>query len=679
MENQKEMLYWIELCGFDRTHADYGVSETLGKIPQRVDGFVLLFANLEFYHEFVLDGDETLLSINDCAYGGKKRYGDRVDMRWTKGQLKGLISALHKAGKKVFATVFDGIEFPTENPFANENQTVFQLSSDGSGSPVCDLTADLADGTPYASFLGGKIRETLGYYGFDGVHLADGICSWRLPLQIGNYAPDRLLAFAESIEDGKKAGKIRRIANENAAIGKTYRKRSEKIWNGFREEWIEFCSKRWAERFGLLVAELPEKTIIVMNAAWTRDPFEAKYRYGFDLTRVDFSRISAYIFNDVNRKITPKEDNCGFYIAAEEYKYYENEAPATTLVTKGALDSLYGGNARNGKGGKPFYSLVPIRDNNEKWDVLRSCKQSFTAKVYRKNNSFSFDGEYARTGAGNLYCLSTGVEGAEWEFIAKVERDACLPIEKPLGFCFLFSQNAQNAETSRYVRMREWSAFRWLKETQTAGLPVYTVASFRSLDKAEMPLVCFNVDAFSNEEKAKLEIYRKQPLVVFAEENPLNRTPDQILQGGDVCCFIFNAEKIQTQSIGEKLSKNSRKRQKEAAAGIWIKNLGYKKRERMQTVRAVKILNERFGFVSATRGVMVNAVKDGETVRLILDNPNSFGVTTRLTGKLLKNATGIELLYGDFQTAKNGVNVFVEGHGVNVVTVKTAGDGSRSR
>ncbi|MBQ4268682.1 MAG: hypothetical protein IJB97_03415, partial [Clostridia bacterium] len=191
MKKRKEMLYWIELCGFDRAQADYGVSETLQKIPQAVDGFVFLFANLEFYHEFRLDGDETLLSINDCAYGGKKRYGENDGMRWTKGQLKGLISALHKAGKKAFATVFDGIEFPTKNPFANENQTVFQLSSDGGGSPVCDLTADLADGTPYAAFLGKKIRETIEYYGFDGVHLADGVCSWRLPLQIGNYAPDR--------------------------------------------------------------------------------------------------------------------------------------------------------------------------------------------------------------------------------------------------------------------------------------------------------------------------------------------------------------------------------------------------------------------------------------------------------------------------------------------------------
>ena len=77
MSGQKmENLYWIELCGFDKSKKDYGVESLLNDIPQPVDGFVLLFANLEFYHEFVLDGDDTLLSINDCVYGGKKRFGN---------------------------------------------------------------------------------------------------------------------------------------------------------------------------------------------------------------------------------------------------------------------------------------------------------------------------------------------------------------------------------------------------------------------------------------------------------------------------------------------------------------------------------------------------------------------------------------------------------------------------
>ena len=68
MENQKQNLYWIELCGFDKTKADYGVGKLLKSIGQAVDGFVILFANLEFYHEFTIESDDALLSINDCVY-----------------------------------------------------------------------------------------------------------------------------------------------------------------------------------------------------------------------------------------------------------------------------------------------------------------------------------------------------------------------------------------------------------------------------------------------------------------------------------------------------------------------------------------------------------------------------------------------------------------------------------
>ena len=340
MKNQKQNLYWIELCGFDKTKADYGVGELLKSIPQAVDGFVILFANLEFYHEFTADSDDVLLSINECAYGGKKRFGEERSMRWSKGQLKDLILTLHGLGKSVYATVFDGIEFPTKNPFANENQTVFQLSYDGCGSPVCDLTSNLANGAPYASFLGQKIRETVQFYGFDGVHFADGISSWRLPLQINNYSPERLLAFSKYLaESGEDSGaeRVKKLADTALKIGAEYRKRSEKIWKDYRKDWIEFLSKLWAERFALLVLEIPEDIKIIINAAWTRDPFEAKYRYGFDFNLLDFSRIFAYVYNDVNRKITPKEDSCGFHISSDEYRYYENEAPAATETPAEAI------------------------------------------------------------------------------------------------------------------------------------------------------------------------------------------------------------------------------------------------------------------------------------------------------------------------------------------------------
>ena len=171
-------------------------------------------------------------------------------------------------------------------------------------------------------------------------------------------------------------------------------------------------------------------------------------------------------------------------------------------------------------------------------------------------------------------------------------------------------------------------------------------------------------------EKAELETFDKTPLVIFAEENPLKRKPSQIICGGDISCYIFNAKPFADTCVGEKKSGNSRKRQREAAAGIWIKNLGYKKRNRTQICKAVKILNNRFGFYNATGGVMVTAVDCGDTLRLLLDNPNADSVYTVVTGGALKSAKNIAAEYGELQIKKNGVCGFVEGQGINVLTVK---------
>ena len=49
---EKDKYYWIELCGFDKSSDDFGVERLLASIPQNVTGFVILFANIEFYNDF---------------------------------------------------------------------------------------------------------------------------------------------------------------------------------------------------------------------------------------------------------------------------------------------------------------------------------------------------------------------------------------------------------------------------------------------------------------------------------------------------------------------------------------------------------------------------------------------------------------------------------------------------
>ena len=653
----KEKLYWIELCAFDKDKKDFGIENMLQHIPQRVDGFVILFANVQFYHAFVNTGKEYNLTLNDCIYGGAGRFAGREDLLWTNFQLKEFVGKVHSFGLKVYATVFDFVGGDKEDKLLKDNNTIYQYSSDGVKNPIVDLTASLLDGSSYAVALGQKVSEVIEFYGFDGAHFGDGISSRRLPLQVTCYSPERLKEFACFVNDANKSKQILKIANEEVKGKKEYRKRSDKIWNEYREEWVEFCCKKWENSFSCLV-DIISKTgkKILMNGAWLRDTFESKYRYGMDLQTLDLSKVSAYILNDVNRKVVPKADSCGFYISNFEYNYSENDAPPSMMSIWANLNDTV------------FYSLTPIRDHNEEWDVLSCCKDAFEAKAYRKNNVYYYDGEYKRVSNGDLYCLSTGVSHEEWQFICQKEKDAILAYEKPLGFCWLYSHTAQSFEVKDYVDQRKWSAFWWLKQLQISGMPIYTVTDFSCFPGIDMPLVCFNVERYSKEEKQILENYNKTPLIVFGENDVLMRKADFTLNCSGWKCFVYNIEKKKNVTVDCKKI-DFKKKMKEPAESIWIKNLVYKKFIRAEVTKVVRFLSEIFEFVMASNRVMVSGVDNGKEITLIVDNPQSNNVKTQLKGNVM-NGDALNCSYGKVTHLKHSVAVTVPGNGVNIIKVK---------
>ena len=619
---QNDKLYWIELCGFDRTQPDFGIDKILSDIPQNVTGFVILFANIEFYNSFCPSAGEYYLSIDDCVYGGRRRYGEDDSFRWTNFQLKRLIALLHARHIKVYATVFDSMETIVPGSFSAAHNEIAQLMNDFSRNPCVDPTAELADGRDYGAYLIQKVCEALVYYGFDGAHYADGISSWRIPLQTGDFSDKRLAQFAEYLKDDAKKEAVGKIMSEKAELGKTARDRSRKIWNRFREEWIGFCAARWADFFNRLCREVRAVgKENIANIAWVRDPFEALYRYGLDYSLIDISLLSAVIVNDVNRKIVPESDSCGFKISKDEFKYSNHDGVPVMMLTKAKLR------------GVKQYAMVPIRDNCEHWDALSDCPNSFKAKVYRRNNCFYFDGSYKRINEGILYCLSTGVSAEEWRFIAQTERDSVLQDARPLGFCLLYSDAAAKKEVGNYVQARKPSAFWQLKELQIAGLPVYTVTNFEYLDRIDMPVLCLNTEDYSEEEKAALKKYLK-PIVAFGEAPVF---PDkqciEIRCKNNANCYIYNIGRGGLYDVSDKNAFGcKRKRMMEAAAGIWIKYLGYRKISRSENRRLVAALHHLFGGCRAKKDILLNLVQaDGNTVALA-DNPNDYAVVAEIAG-----------------------------------------------
>lgn len=607
-----EKLYWIELCGFDNSREDLGVNKFLGAIPQNVTGIVILFANVEFYNSFSPSAEEKFLDLDDCVYGGRRRFKENDDLLWTNFQLKKLVSILHEKKIKVYATVFDSMETIREGSFSELHGETAQLMADGSRNPCVDVTATLTDGRNYGKFLVSQIKAALKYYDFDGAHFADGISSWRIPLQITDFSSGRLLEFSEFLSDAKKKKSVALLAEKNA-VENNSRRVAEKVWNGYRAEWIEFCSRKWAEFYNFLCGELSAAgKECIANIAWVRDPFEALYRYGFDYRLIDFSKLSAIIVNDVNRKVTPESDSCGFKISKDEHKYSNNDAPPVMMAWRAAV-----GNVKH-------YTMVPVRDNQEKWDALSSCPNSFNAKAYRRNNCFYFDGEYKRICEGLLYCLSTGVGENEWRFIAEKETASRSAGERPQGFCWLFSETAFGKEVKNYVDNRTPSAFWKLRELQISGLSLYTVTRFEHIYNIDMPLVCFSVNDFSEEERRRLETYNKNPLIIFGNRNPLKRKPNlTLLCTNNDNCYIFNIEREGVLNIGDVKKRAFRKVYKENAECIWIKNLNYKCISRTESRRTAKTLHRIFGLYAASGDVLLNVLSSNGEKTVILDNPSS--------------------------------------------------------
>jgi len=202
-------------------------------------------------------------------------------------------------------------------------------------------------------------------------------------------------------------------------------------------------------------------------------------------------------------------------------------------------------------------------------------------------------------------------------------------------------------------------------------MPIYTVTDFSRFKGIDMPIVCFNVERYSKEEKQILEEYSETPIIVFGEEAVLNRKVDFELNCSGWSCFVYNITKKEQITVGAKKI-NFKKKMKEPAESIWIKNLAYKDFIRSEIASVVKLLAGVFDFVTATNRVMVSGVESGEGLTLVLDNPQSVNVKTLLKGSVI-NGNEIRCSYGEATRQKNSISVTVPANGINVIRVKNKG------
>ena len=211
---KKDFLYWCELCLFNPAKEDCGVSEVLNNFAKKPDGIVFLFSDISFYNLFTVNNREYALRLSDCIYGGENRVYKKENINWTNYKLKKLVSILQKQNIGCFATVFD-IVADMSNEFYIENPGILQKIFDGTHNNSVDITAKI-NNVPYAEFLGKKIADVVEYFGFDGVHLADGISSRRIPVQSIGFSDEEITDFAnKKISDAEDLSYIKALTEKN--------------------------------------------------------------------------------------------------------------------------------------------------------------------------------------------------------------------------------------------------------------------------------------------------------------------------------------------------------------------------------------------------------------------------------------------------------------------------------
>ena len=253
---------WIELIGFDNEKEDFGVSDFLKNTGFVPAGIFLLATSIDIINTHKGLTQELELDAYFCSYEGHLYNDERSRQNWTNFQLKKLVDTLRQQGIESYISIFNIMSPKTEFDHT-EIYTTAWINGKAEPQRCAYMTKRFSDGSFYEDFFLASAITFLKDYSFDGMHLADGVCRPRFPLQWADMSDDMLDQAGITVPD-----------QEDRA---TY------IAQNMRREWITFCTKRWDNYLKKVICGLHDAGFkVVVNSTWTKDPMEAEYRYGVD-------------------------------------------------------------------------------------------------------------------------------------------------------------------------------------------------------------------------------------------------------------------------------------------------------------------------------------------------------------------------------------------------------------
>ncbi|MBQ9920617.1 MAG: hypothetical protein IJO52_00390 [Clostridia bacterium] len=497
--------YWIELIGFDCEAKDYGVDHFFDVTSGNIEGITFLFSNIDFVN--LHDGiTGKTLQPCDCSYGATLYSEERKRQPWTDVQLKGLVSELHKRGVKVTFSFFNLFTYGNDNgeltlgEFCKNHEELWDRGPKGDKIYGINVLKHLGDKL-YEDYLFSQINRVISDYGFDGVHLADGISTFRPSVQNGDFSDDIVGQFMSFSGISLP---------ERAESKKDYISRRKEIITKYYFRYLTFLSERWKSFYDKLYSTV--NGIVILNNAWTCNPFEALYRYGFDYSKISSHKAFGVMLEDVSptMPILSKADNAGYDSTDEDCAGYHYKYMLMQMACKTCMKNTN------------IMALTSVKDTTEQWDILRHSPMELARNIARRKNTYIFNGQYETCIEKPVFCLSNGLSKSDWTWLHSLFDNADRGgMEKVCGYTVVFSQNQIYREVESYIKERRLSSSEINYRLMLNGLDIGCMSDYQSIEMLNSPVIITNYHLLDEAER-KTVARIKSPLVVMGEKVDLD-------------------------------------------------------------------------------------------------------------------------------------------------------------
>jgi hypothetical protein len=508
-----EKWLWIELLGFDNEAPDFGVQEyldTAGFVPQALS---FLLYSPDFVHTHEGMAQERVLPPEFCSYTGRPYSKIRTRQAWTNWQLRGLIEELHKHAIAVYCSFFNMFTAFIDgelhqSPWCAAHPELWETNREGQATPAINPLRRFTDGSYYEDFFVGKLAEVMDDYGFDGFHGADGYSCTRQTIYLVDFSDDMVGQFEEWIAD--RGGRALESAPMNGDA-EAMRIRAEVIWRNHRAEWARFYAARWQGFWRKVVDALhARQRKIVFNNAWTRDPFQALYRYGIDYKMIEDVGVDGFVVETVAAGVSIGGE--GGIEASPHYDFM-----AMLMLMKAYTPNM------------DLHCLNGTLDIFEQWDVLHHAPTAWEREIYSLTNLYRWDskGALQRCYAGPVVCLATEIESDAWRSIReKWERAISFTPQRVIGPTVVWSDGALSAQLGDFIATRRWTSHKIVHELMAAGAPILAVTRVEDLAGVAGPLLVPNPHLFPAEDLARVFAYQGGPIILIGDAVAAPREPD---------------------------------------------------------------------------------------------------------------------------------------------------------